>query len=322
MSKLPKISVNIPVISGGDASVVLESLKKIDYSKKLFEIIIVEGNQISRQRNVALKNSGGEIIYLLDDDSVANPGSFKLLAKEFTNPKVAAVGGPSLTPSEGEYFNKLVGYVLATYFGATRMKFKWSKQPNKFGTDHNFIGSNLALRRKAVIKVGKFNESIIPNEETELLRRLRKAGYTLKYNQKLYIYRNQRKDIFQLVKQFHHYGTGRMKQTLYNFIPEDVIFIIPIGFLFYLISLIFFRPKWYLAPLVIYLLLGLATSIKASIKHKKPELLITMMPIYPIIHLSYSIGLLHELFFRGGSKRRKKIRTGSISKIIMFGFNH
>lgn len=317
MAKLPKISVNIPLITDGDNTIVLESLKKIDYPKNLFEIVIVEGNQISKQRNVALENSSGTIIYLLDDDSVVHPKSFKLLAKEFSNPKIGAVGGPSLVPQEGDYFNKLVGYVLATYFGATRMKFKWSKQTNTIGTDHNFIGSNLALRRRSVMKVGKFNERIIPNEETELLRRLHKAGYTLKYNQKLYIYRDQRKNIFELAKQFHHYGTGRMKQTLYNFSPEDVIFIIPIGFLFYLISLVFFHLNWYFIPLVLYILLGLATSLKASIKHGKPDLLLTMMLIYPIIHLSYALGLLSEFLASRKREEKKKKQDGFVSKITL-----
>jgi cellulose synthase/poly-beta-1,6-N-acetylglucosamine synthase-like glycosyltransferase len=192
---LPKISVNIPLITNGDASIVLNSLLKIEYPKRLYEIIIIQGSHLTKQRNIGLKVSKGEIIYLLDDDSYVHPQSFKILADEFRNPKIAAVGGPSLTPQDSQnYLNQLIGYVLETYFGAFRMRYKWSNHvQNIFGRDYHFIGANLALRRKVAIAVGRFDEKIIPNEETELLRRLRDIGYLLKFNKDLFIYRNQRK---------------------------------------------------------------------------------------------------------------------------------
>jgi len=321
MSRLPKISINIPLITDGDASIVLLSLKKIKYPKRLIEVIIVEGNQIAKQRNIALKNSSGKILYLLDNDSRVRPSSFKILAKEFANPNVAAVGGPSLTEEgKGDYFSELIGYCLATFFGAMRMRYRYGKEFSKKGSEYRLIGANLALRKDAVIAVGKFNENIVPNEETELLRRLKKAGYGLKYNEKLFIYRENRKNILSLAKQFHHYGVGRMKQILINFIPEDILFIIPIGFLIYLITLIFFHPLWSIFPLFLYFILGMATSLKASIKFKKPDLLVTMLLIFPIVHISYAIGLLHELLFKGNSEKRKNSNVGRVTKITKLAF--
>lgn len=276
----------------------------------------VEGNQIAKQRNVALKHSSGTILYLLDDDSRVHRNSFKILAKEFSSPKVAAVGGPSLTKKESEgYFNDLMGYTLETYFGAMRMRFRYGKQNDQKGSEYRLIGANLALRKSAVTKVGKFNENIVPNEETELLRRLSKAGFELKYNKKLSIYRNHRKNIFDLAKQFHHYGVGRMKQFLHNFSLEDILFIVPISFFLYLATLIFFHPFWYLIPLLLYIFLGVATSLKASIKYKRPDLLLTMLFIFPIIHLSYAVGLLHEFLFKREQKGKPKGKVSYISKI-------
>lgn len=310
MKKFPKISVNIPLITNGDASIVLESLKRIRYPKDLVEVIIVEGNQIAKQRNVALIHSTGKIIYLLDDDSKINPQAFKLLASEFLNTKVAAVGGPSLSRNKSNYFSKLVGYVLETYFGAVRMRFRYSPQLDKKGSEYRFVGANLALRRNAVLKVGKFNERIVPNEESELIRRLKKAGYQLKYNRKLFIYRDQRNNIVKLFKQFHHYGVGRMKQILHNFNPDDILFIAPIAFLFYLVSLIVYHPIWYLIPLSIYLILGILTSLKASIKYRNFSLFPSMIGVFPLIHLSYAFGLIHELMLPNIIKSGRKNVTG------------
>lgn len=293
---LPSISVNIPLLIGGDCSVVCNSLKKIDYPKSLFEIIIITGNHIAKQRNKGLKHSSGEIVYLMDDDSQIQPDAFKLLAKEFSDPKVAVVGGPSLTPQNNNYLNTLIGYVLETYFGAFRMKSKWSCQAdNKMPIDYYFIGANLALRKKTVMAVGGFDEKVVPNEETELVRRLQRNGYKLKYSSKLFIYRNQRTNLYRLFQQFHHYGIGRMKQILKIPYWQDIFLTAPIFFGFYLFSLIFYHPFWYFIPLFLYMILGIATSSKALVKYKKPSLFFCMPLIFPIIHLSYAMGLLHEL---------------------------
>ncbi len=298
MKKYPNISVNIPLITNGDASIAFKHLRRVEYPKNRIEVIVVEGNQIAKQRNTALKHSKGTIIYLLDDDSRVRPQAFKILAREFSNPRVAAVGGPSLTyKSDGKYFNKLVGYILETYFGAMRMKFRYSQQSSETGNEYRLIGANLALRKSAVIKVGGFNEKIVPNEETELLRRLSKAGYKLNYNKNLFIRRENRKNMLKLIKQFHHYGIGRMKQMKNGFIKEDIVFLIVIGFYLYLITLIFFHPIWYLAPVFIYITGAGATSLKAAVKHHDLTLLLSMPLIFPFIHTSYVFGLIHELLF-------------------------
>lgn len=316
---LPKISVNIPLITNGDASIVLNSLQKIDYPKGLYEIIIIEGKHLAKQRNIGLRVSKGEIIYLLDDDSQVQPESFRMLAKEFLNPQIGAVGGPSLTPKDGKrYLNQLIGYVLETYFGAFRMRYKWSNRvKNIFGRDYHFIGANLALRKKTVIDVGGFDETIIPNEETELLRRLQNIGYLLKFNKDLFIYRNQRKNLCELTKQFYHYGKGRMKQIKKKIIFQDFILFAPIAFGFYLLTLTVFHQLWYFFPLVAYLFLGVATAMKASIKYKKLSLLLTMPILILIVHLSYAAGMVNELLTKSGqNKKNYKININYAKRFI------
>lgn len=316
---LPKISVNIPLITNGDASIVLNSLQKIEYPKELYEIIIIEGSHLTKQRNIGLKVSKGEIIYLLDDDSQLQPQSFKIVADEFRNPKIAAVGGPSLTPQDSQnYFNQLIAYVLQTYFGAFRMRYKWSNHvKNIFGRDYHFIGANLALRKKTAIDIGGFDERIIPNEETELLRRLQDLGYLLKFNKNLFIYRNQRKNLWELAKQFYHYGKGRMKQIKKKMIFQDFIFFAPIAFGIYLLTLVIFHPLWYLLPFLIYFLLGFATAMKASVKYKKLSLLLTMPILFPIVHLSYAVGMVNELLTKSRQdKKNYKINITYVKRFI------
>lgn len=308
---LPKISVNISLITGGNASIVLNSLRSIEYPSNLFEIIIIEGNLLAKQRNKGVEKSKGDIIYLLDDDSQAQPKSFKILAKEFLNKNTAAIGGPSLTPKNGSYINQLLGYVLQTYFGSFRMRYKWSKQKkSNNASDYHFIAASLAFRKKSAVEIGGFDEKFYPSEETDLVRRIKDKGYLIKYNKKLCVYQNHnRKNSYLLAKRFYNYGQGRMKQLKKNLKIEDYFLLAPVIFGFYLVGLLFFHSGWYFLPLYMYILLGFATAIKASIKYRKVSLLFTMPLIFPIIHLSYATGMIAELLFRPrGEEKNKKLK--------------
>ncbi len=315
MSKLPKITIIIPVRLGAVASVSLDSIKKADYPKNLIEIMVVEGNQPSKQRNEAIRKAKGDIIYFLDDDSHISKNCLKTIAKEFSNPKLDVLGGPSLIDSYSKnFFNRVIAYILETYFGALRMRARYSKNKSKKATEYDLISANLAVR-KNVLKKEKFDEMFYPNEETELLRRLQDKGFVFKYNNKLVVYRNHRKNIFELIEQFRNYGRGRMMQI--KKIPKlsDFIFSVPIGFLFYIFSLLFFHPSWYLIPLATYFLLSFLTSLKATLKYKEPSLLLSMTLLFPIIHLSYALGLIEELLFSTRTKENSKNKMKYISRI-------
>lgn len=304
------ISVNIPLIVDGDAKIVLDALKKIDYPRELYEIIVIEGNHIASQRNIGFKHSQGEIVYLLDDDSQVQPNAFQIIAQEFADPQVAAVGGPSLTPSNrGSRIGQWIGYALETAFGALRMRYrygrKWGRQG---GSEYRLHGANLALRKSVINKLGGIDETIVPNEETDLLRRIQDKGNKLVYNPQLYVYRQQRQTIKDLLKQFCHYGQGRMKQIFKNPQPSDLIFLIPVGFLIYLLTLpiaifgfAYHQLYWYwflsvyLLPLFLYGFVSVLTTVKAALKYHRWDLLFGLPFIFPFIHLAYAWGLIKHL---------------------------
>ena len=63
-----------------------------------------------------------------------------------------------------------------------------------------------------------------------------------------------------------------------------------------------------------FFLLGFLTSLKASIKYKRPDLLLSMHPVFLIIHLSYGTGLIIEMLKR--FKKNKFVeQKGNLAKI-------
>ena len=51
--------------------------RAFDYPAEKLEIIVARGKQPSVQRNAGLRAARGELIYFLDDDSVAQPGNLR-----------------------------------------------------------------------------------------------------------------------------------------------------------------------------------------------------------------------------------------------------
>ena len=297
-ASFPYISVIIVCRPSETPSKALQSLSRITYPKGKYEILVIKGSHVSKQRNIALKESHGTIVYLLDNDSQVQPNALTIIEHAFEKKTVAAAGGPSISPLNEEiYVSKLIGYILETHFGALRMRLRYSKAGRERTADEfDLIGANLALRKKNVIQIGGFDETLFPNEETELLVRLKKKGYLLNYLPELFVFRSHRKTLKLLWKQFFFYGKGRAMQMEKTHAAKDIVFIIPVFFLFYLCFLPFLNILWwYNLPFFSYIMLGLATATKASIKHKQADLLITMPVIFPIIHLAYAWGLLTQL---------------------------
>ena len=275
----------------------IESIGKLSYPSHSFELIVIKGNNLSKQRNIALSQANGTIVYFLDNDSEVQPNALLLIEQAFVNKQVGAVGGPSISPSNEErYISSVTGYILQTHFGALRMRLRYSKQGNKrLATQFHLIGANLALRKLAVQKIGGFDETIIPNEETELLVRLQKKGYKLLYIPELFIFRSQRTSIGLLWKQFFSYGKGRTKQLKKSRTINDTIFMIPVLFVLYLLSLLFVHTILWILPLLCYLALSFATSLKAAIKYRRADLFFVMPLFFPIIHIAYACGLIAEM---------------------------
>src|SRR5262245_27584594 len=97
---LPSVTVLIPSRPEQKEIKAVAAAKLPDYPAKKVEILLARGKQPSVQRNAALRAARGDLIYFLDDDSVAEPGNLKRAIQHFNDPSVKMVGGPNLCPSD------------------------------------------------------------------------------------------------------------------------------------------------------------------------------------------------------------------------------
>lgn len=301
---LPKISVIIPVKPGGYVRS-LEAIKNIDYPPEKLEVFVAEGRQPSVQRNTAARQATGDILYFLDDDSVAPPGLFKAVAKRYENPKVSAVGGPIITPDTDRFLQKGFGLALGSPFGGSTIRARYKRLgAEREATENDLILANLSFRREAFLGAGGFNENLYPNEENELMNRLQDAGHIFLYVPEASLYRSQRTSYRAYCKQVFTYGRGRMDQNYAH--PEGFkpLHLAPSLFLLYCLTLPFVHNFVYFLPALLYLVLCLIFSAASAAEGKNPFFFFVMPALFLTLHLGYGAGFLWGLV-KGAVKKRE-----------------
>src|SRR3989344_9005028 len=122
----PKFSIVIAVAPYRNAEV-FNSLKNLDYDKKKYEIIVKHGYNASENRNYGVKKARGEIIYLLDDDAIVDKNILKNAEEFFNKYKADIVGGPQLTPKDDNFFAKIFGTAIESFWGSYKMASRYKK---------------------------------------------------------------------------------------------------------------------------------------------------------------------------------------------------
>ncbi len=272
-----------------------EHLKKNMPDDPRFEIFIAEGSAPSLQRNRAAKEAGGDILYFLDDDSLINPENLDLCCSGMSDPSVAVVGGPSLTPAGDSRLQKLFGYALASPFGSGAVHNRYRAHGKiRETTDKELILCNLAVRRSVFMKFDGFNECLYPNEENEFLERVVSAGYTLLHVPSMSVSRRQRHTLKAFIHQMFNYGRGRAQQTLITQSYSLTSFI-PLFFAAYLLlALIGIKHVLLLVPLMIYLAAALVSSLWVLRQTGSLSSLL-LLGIYPLMHCVNGAGLFWGL---------------------------
>ena len=283
-----------------------ESLKKLNYNKKEYEVIIKYGLNPSENRNYGIKKAKGKYLVFVDDDAVLDNDYLKNAEKFFNEHKeVDLVGGPQLTPKDDGYFARSCGYVFESWFATFKMSSRYKKGNLDLNVDEfNLTSANCIVKKEVFKKIKGFDPRLYPGEDPEFYYRVKKAGFKLAYNPEIIIYHRRRADVKGFLKQFFKYGYVRLKKERINKTPfaeiNPVIFV-PSMFLIYLILLPLIHYQLgnlMLYPLALYIALVLLFGTFQMIKNlailEYPMILI----IYPLVHLSYGLGMIWN-FIRG-----------------------
>lgn len=267
----------------------------------IFEILVAEGDNPSMQRNELARLAEGEYLLFLDDDSIPDQNIFSAYAEALRlYPQAGVIGGPSLLKTEKNILGSLSAFFFSSWIGLGPFRSRYIPQgPIRQATERELILCNLLMRKELLIKNGGFQRNLYPNEENELLKRIKRRDPSVQmiYQPNALVHRRARASLVQFVRQLYSYGQGRSKHIHLLKEPGDIIFFLPTTVLFYLLLLpaLLSVQFLFLGPLILYSLLVLLSVF--SIKQKPTFLVAIVSPFFFLLgHLFYGLGFAIGLF--------------------------
>ena len=264
----------------------------MDYPAELLEVLVVRGQQPSVQRNMALRQAKGELIYFLDDDSIPEKDALRRGAELFKDAAVQIIGGPNLCPPEAPALEQIFAWTMASWvaFGPSRARYAsvGSVRPT---SEKELILCNMMARRETLLRLGGFDEALYPNEENALMDEIQKQGGKLLYDPGFIVYRRPRHSFRAFCKMLMTYGRGRAEQFRLHPGPGSALNLIPPAFCLFILATPF-APLW-TAPLWgLYWLILLVQTLCIG----KGVRRLGVFPFLFLTHLLYGLGFWKGLF--------------------------
>jgi len=161
----------------------------------------------ARKRNRGAQLSKGEILAFIDDDTRVRPGWLLAALAHFDDPKIGAVGGPSITPSDDPFWAQVSGIVYESWMMSAGEFLRY--RPGKECDVHDFPSCNLLVRRSVFEAVGGFRTDFWPGEDTEFCLAVIKKGHRIRYEPRALIEHHRRPSLKQHFIQLSNYGLHR-----------------------------------------------------------------------------------------------------------------
>jgi len=303
-----KVSIIIPCkkINKETEKCIKECLK-LDYNN--YEILVLPdfksrnrwGNKVkvissgkvkpAVKRNLAMRKASGEYYAFIDSDAYPRKDWLKNALGYFKDEKVGIVGGPNLTPKEGNFWERVSGYVLANFFATLFSNIRYKIARNRYVRE---LPSCNYIARKSSSE--EYDSCYLTAEDSKFCFSCLKKGYKILYAGDVVVYHHRRSSFSGHLKQMFIYARDIAWLSKEDFSLDKLYYTLhSIGFLVFIIGLIFSLFSYnvrivFLYIVFIYLIIMFLTSIKDNLK-------ITSANFVTLIftHFSYGIGWIYGL---------------------------
>ncbi|BBL80594.1 hypothetical protein RxyAA322_24480 [Rubrobacter xylanophilus] len=253
-SRWPSVTVVVPARGRPrETRACVASLLALDYPRDLLEVLVVDdasepplaralaGLPVrvlrlerragpSAARNLGLREARGEVVAFTDNDCEVSPGWLRALVAPLCEPGVEVVGGRVLSP-------RPEGALGA--FEAVRSPLDMGPSGGRVGLEEavSYLPScNLAADRRALLKLGGFDEGMELGEDVDLVWRAVRAGLGVRYEPSARVVHRHRTRLGAFLRRRADYGSSEADLQLRH--PEaGRRMMLPVSGLFWLAAL-------------------------------------------------------------------------------------
>lgn len=246
------------------------------------------------KRNLGMKKAKGEFFAFIDSDAYPDKNWLKNAMKYFNNKEVGIVGGPNLTPAEGDFWERVSGHILANFFvsGLADIRYKITK--NRF--THELPSCNYISKKEVA---SEYDPGFLTAEDSKFCFICIEKGYKVLYAGDVVVYHHRRDSFRKHLKQVWIYARDiawvTKNEFSFNKLYYSVLSLFIIGFFAGMVLSIF--NLWvrlvFLGCLLIYFLIMLVTSIHESVKTTFWVFIGSILT-----HFSYGFGFLYGVLFK------------------------
>lgn len=226
----------------------------------------------AHKRDLALEYAKGETLAFIDDDAYPQKDWLKNAVRNFTDPDVAAVGGPAITPPNDGFMQKASGAVYASPLVSSKYIYRYL--PKRRMEVDDYPSCNFLVRKSVMKELGGFNTAFWPGEDTKLcLDITKRLGKKIVYEPEAVVWHHRRPLFLPHLRQIANYALHRgYFARRYPQTSLRAVYFIPSLFLAVLIcagSLSLFLPPIrfiYILGISLYFILVLIVSVFKGLK--------------------------------------------------------
>jgi GT2 family glycosyltransferase len=221
---LPKVSIIIAV--GAPGAYVEECVAhclSLDYPD--FEIIVLpdcEWNppepcvrviptgkvRPAEKRDRGAEASSGELLAIIDDDAYPDRDWLSNAVRHFDDDRVAAVGGPGMTPPSDSLGQRISGWIYESPLVSAGYTYRY--RPGRMRDVDDYPTSSLIIRKRDFLAAGGFDTGYWPGEDTILCLKLtHELGKRIVYDPAVRVYHHRRNIFGQHLRQVRSYALHR-----------------------------------------------------------------------------------------------------------------
>jgi succinoglycan biosynthesis protein ExoA len=296
----PLDAVEVVIADGVSSDRTLNEISVFQKTHPELAVRVVENNArtIPAALNRAIEASGGEFIVRLDAHSAPYPDYIEKSVEALAAGTADNVGGVwEIHPGADNWIARSIAVAAAHPLGVGDALYRHARQAAYVDTVP--FG---AFRRSLLDKVGKFDESLLTNEDYEFNARIRQSGGRVWLNPQIRSRYFSRASLGDLARQYWRYGlwkwqmlrrypaTLRWRQAL----PPLFVFVALV-----LLVLSFFLPMaafLFSIQVGFYFLVLLLAGLHKTLALKNISLVLGLPLAIAVMHFSWGTGFLWSIF--------------------------